>query len=713
METQHVDILLVDDRIENIYALEAVLKSPDYNLIRANSGEEALKYLLNNDCALILMDVQMPGMDGFETASYIKKSPRSASIPIIFITAINKDERFVYEGYKSGAVDYIFKPFEAEILKSKVDVFVELYRSKEEIKRQAQLLHLQDLEERERALAQLELKGLRREQAVQKKYRDLVEGIDHGIIWASSNADLKLHFISSTSEKILGYPLDNWLENESSFLDHIPEDDRERFVEVLGRIKEDADQSLEHRMIKANGKEAWFHTGLKLAEANNNGEFEIRGLSVEITHIKETENALKESEERALFIAEASFILSESLQFESCISTLSELTVPRYADWISIDILEENQFFHSTVVTHKHSRKISFSHHQNKFEVAAKSGPSKVMQNGKTERHRVFHDTEIANICQNDEGAKHLSCLGAKNAVVIPLQLRGKKIGAMTLVSSNSRRVYNSSDVHMFETLALRVSMAIDNANLYKQAQSAVRARDEFLSIASHELKTPLTPLRLHLQSLVRTLKTGSLNELNPVKIKKIIDTSDKQIHRLTQLIDNLLDISRINIGQLDLNLQTLNLSDFVKEITDRYTEELEMAGSVLQLNIEPNIVGQWDKFRVEQIVVNLITNAIKYGNSKPIFVSVEKSGDLARIIVQDNGIGIDEKDHHRIFERFERAVSPYNFKGLGLGLFIVKQLTELHYGDIRVESTAGEGSKFIVEIPTTLSEQQTSLQQA
>src|SRR5438309_2310308 len=127
MRKENIKILLVDDREENLIALEATLSSPNYTLIKAASGQEALKYLLDNDCALILMDVQMPEMDGFEAATYIKKSPRSRNIPIIFITALNTDERFVQQGYKTGAVDYIFKPFEAEILRSKVEVFVELF----------------------------------------------------------------------------------------------------------------------------------------------------------------------------------------------------------------------------------------------------------------------------------------------------------------------------------------------------------------------------------------------------------------------------------------------------------------------------------------------------------------------------------------------------------------------------------------------------------
>lgn len=174
-QQEKVSILLVDDRQENLTALEAVLASPAYDLVKATSGQEALRHLLDRDFALILLDVQMPDMDGFETANYIRARERSRQTPIIFVTAISKEERFVYRGYESGAVDYIFKPFEPTILRSKVAVFVDLHRKNRQLQVQAEAMREHERMERERQIVRLELESLRR-------YQNLADAIPH-VIW--------------------------------------------------------------------------------------------------------------------------------------------------------------------------------------------------------------------------------------------------------------------------------------------------------------------------------------------------------------------------------------------------------------------------------------------------------------------------------------------------------------------------------------------------
>jgi len=228
-----LDILLVDDKPENLLALEAVLQSPDYRLIKASSGSEALAYLLDHDCAIILLDVQMPEMDGFETASLIKASNRTRDIPIIFLTAISTDESFVHQGYMAGAVDYLLKPLNPEILKAKVAVFAALHRSKQQIQRQAELLRLKDREELGRRVADLELLALRREQVIQQKYRELVEGIDHAVIWAAAPGLLTFTFVSPSAARILGYPLQDWLKEPNFWTKHLHPDDKERVLAKL------------------------------------------------------------------------------------------------------------------------------------------------------------------------------------------------------------------------------------------------------------------------------------------------------------------------------------------------------------------------------------------------------------------------------------------------------------------------------------------------
>ena len=337
----NIDILLVDDRKENLMALEAVLSSPDYRLVKVSSGEEALKFLLDHDPAIILLDVQMPVLDGFETAAIIKKNERTREIPIIFLTALNRDERFVHKGYDHGAVDYLYKPFDAHILKSKVSVFAELYRKAQRLVRMEQKLRENEEKERARKFAQLELKHLRREQAVQQKYRDLVEGIDHGIVWSADPSLERVSFVSQSARRILGYAPEGWSTASGFLLGHVHPADRALLTEaVKDMVAADGESGVDHRMVGAKGQIVWLHTGMRLGKEGT--ETEVRGLSVDITQIKRAEELLQKSKQRSDFAAEASLILSESLESETILARIGELAVPALADWYSIDVVDES-----------------------------------------------------------------------------------------------------------------------------------------------------------------------------------------------------------------------------------------------------------------------------------------------------------------------------------------------------------------------------------
>jgi signal transduction histidine kinase len=238
-------------------------------------------------------------------------------------------------------------------------------------------------------------------------------------------------------------------------------------------------------------------------------------------------------------------------------------------------------------------------------------------------------------------------------------------------------------------------------AGLIEQLKEAVRSRDEFISIASHELRTPITPLKLQLQLLQRLLSSEAFagNEKAPL-LKDLIAPADRQIERLTKLVDNLLDVSRITSGLFKLNPEVMDLTQFLNEIIEQYRPEMEKLGCELELNLAPSVIVNWDRLRIEQVIVNLITNAMKYGIGKPISIGLGTEREQAILTVRDHGIGIAERDRERIFERFERAVSSESYGGLGLGLYISKQIVIAHHGQIQVESVLGEGTTVIVKIP-------------
>jgi signal transduction histidine kinase len=282
---------------------------------------------------------------------------------------------------------------------------------------------------------------------------------------------------------------------------------------------------------------------------------------------------------------------------------------------------------------------------------------------------------------------------------MVPVNARNRRIGAITLNRIKNGANYQQADLLMAQDLARRIAAAIDSSRLHGQVEQAVRARDEFLSIASHELRTPLTPLKIQMQSLMRKLGPSGASEINWEVVAKMMQSSHRQIERLSRLIDELLDVSRINVGRLKLTVESHDLCQIVKNVVGNISTTNEIAGPI-EIDADHPVVGQWDAFRLEQVVTNLLANAIKYGGGKLIQMSVSTVHNQARLVIQDHGIGIAKQDQTRIFERFERAVSSRHFGGLGLGLFITRQIVNSHGGSISVESEPGMGSRFIVDLP-------------
>ena len=257
--------------------------------------------------------------------------------------------------------------------------------------------------------------------------------------------------------------------------------------------------------------------------------------------------------------------------------------------------------------------------------------------------------------------------------------------------------VFTEQDEKIMGALAAQAATAIDNASLYLKATQAVELRDTFLSVASHELKTPLTSIYLQFEILKRsTLRTTE----NDPKVQNLFDRFQSQLERLTRLINELLDVTRIASGKMNLHPEKMELAKLVSDICANFESEAIQKGSPITLTIKENVEGVWDSNRVEQVVMNLVSNAIKYGNKKPIEVTVSKKENWAIVKIKDQGMGIAPEDQGRIFQRFERAIDSSNISGLGLGLFICKEIILRHGGDIKVESQLNEGSTFTLRLP-------------
>jgi signal transduction histidine kinase len=269
---------------------------------------------------------------------------------------------------------------------------------------------------------------------------------------------------------------------------------------------------------------------------------------------------------------------------------------------------------------------------------------------------------------------------------------------AGVLVLGSPERTYTEDDFTFAKEYAAHATYAIDNARLYREAREAVALRDEFLGIAGHELRTPLTALKLGLQRLLR--ESAALDAGEAERLSKWATTCQRQGERLGRLVGDLLDVSRITSGRLPMVLEEMDLTGLVEEVAARVGPELEKVGCPLVLKLPSSLPGRWDRSRLDQVLTNLLANAMKYGPGRPIELSVAATPERVCLGVRDEGIGISPEDQARIFGRFERAVSERHYGGLGLGLWISRQIVTQLGGHIHVESEQGRGSRFTVELP-------------
>ena len=384
-------LLIVDDLPENLLALEALIKREDRAVYKALSADEALSLLLQHEFALAILDVQMPGMNGFELAEMMRGTEKTKNIPIVFVSAAGREMNYAFKGYESGAVDFLHKPLDIHAVKSKVNVFVDLYRQRKAVKQQVEALE-QSRREQEVLLAQLQV----------------TQG------------------------------------------------------------------ELEH----------------------------------------------------------------------------------------------------------------------------------------------------------------------------------------------------------------------------------AVRMRDDFMSIVSHEVRTPLNGLILETQLRKMHLARDNASAFTLDKMKAMVERDERQIQSLIRLIEDMLDVSRIRTGKLSIRPGQFDLSRLVSTLVETFAPQISAAQSSVNLSADSPVVGLWDEFRIEQVVSNLLTNALRYGAKSPIDVSVYVEGENAIVEVRDQGIGISEENQQRIFQQFERVSAKHAVAGLGLGLFISEQIVAAHGGKITVQSALGEGAVFRVSLP-------------
>jgi signal transduction histidine kinase len=400
------------------------------------------------------------------------------------------------------------------------------------------------------------------------------------------------------------------------------------------------------------------------------------------------------------FLADASKILSSSFDCELVLEQLAQLVVPAFADWCAVDI-KEGAAIRQVAIAHVDPRKVALvGSLRRRYAIDPRSltGSANVLRTGVSELHVTVPDHLVVGEARSEAHLRILRAIGLRSVLIVPLTARGEPLGTLTLAWSQSDRRYRWEDARAMEDLGRRAGLAIENARLYQLAQDAIRLREDFLSMASHELKTPLTGLQLQLNGIQRALARSGPPNLQ--KIGARVDSIDKQLGRLTGLVDSLLDGSRSSTPSLRMKIEDVDLAQVVRDVAARFREQLAAQGYTLSLDVDEPTLGRWDRPKLDEIVTSFLTNAINYGARKPIAISVRRAATCATVEVLDQGIGMSLSDQRRIFRRFSRVASSRHHGGFGLGLSSAKILVEAMGGRIEVQSVVGAGSSFRALLP-------------
>jgi signal transduction histidine kinase len=425
----------------------------------------------------------------------------------------------------------------------------------------------------------------------------------------------------------------------------------------------------------------------------------FKDVTAEMEKRAQEERARVEAE----FLANCSAVLARSLDVTATLQTLARLTIPHVADWCVIDIVREDGTIERVATAHAMpEREELLAELQLRYPPRPDSGQpaARVLRSGQPELLEDVDDEVLAAHAVDADHAALLTSLALRSNLAVPLVAREKTLGVINLAFAESGRRYGSEELRVALDLAARAALAIDNARLYQQARDAVRVREEFLSVAGHELRTPLTAVQIHLELAVRAVQRAPVQPDRVHDPKKRLQDADRLLRRLSGLVEQLLDVSRFGSGRLVLQPEEVDLSALAQEVIDRLKEEAARSGTPLALSAAPAVTGRWDRARLDQVLSNLLSNALKYGLGRPIDVEVRGEGGDAIAVVRDRGIGIAAESHARIFSKFERAASERQFGGLGLGLWICREIVEAMQGRIQVESSPGNGAVFTVRLP-------------
>ncbi|MBN1209820.1 MAG: GAF domain-containing protein [Myxococcaceae bacterium] len=733
-------VLLVDDNPANLIALEAILVPLQVRLIKASSGEQALRLLLSEEFAVILLDVQMVGLDGYETAALIKQRERTRNIPIIFLTAYGSNEADVKAGYAHGAVDYLQKPYSPDVLRSKVAVFIELFRAQQQVRHQAELLRQQEAAARQAAhraaayIAQLQELTSRLAEAtsVEQVMRALFE---EGLVTLGAHAG-SLCLLDATGQVLevvqaVGYPEEvlarwlrmplsspvpladavregrpQWLSSRAEWLaryPHITPSSSSRAAAALpllvkGRVLGAIGLSfLNERGFSEDDRTFFTAVGHACAQAIDRAQLyeeerlaneRVRTAAARLQVLAEATDAFGAANRDLPALFEA--ISAQVVRHVGDASLLSLLSADGHQ-------LEPASLRHVDPTLQEHSLRLLAA-----APVRLGEGlTGRVAQTGQAlflpviSREELHAELNPEYRAAFDEHPIH-SC------IVVPLRAQGRVIGTLITARYSPGRPFTREDQRLLEELANKAALSIENARFFQQQQrdqEELRRRTEFeqqlIGIVSHDLRNPLGAITMAAGLLQAS---PGLNERQLKAASRIASSCE----RATRLIRDFLDFTQARLGSgLPLKRRPMDLHEVTRHVVD----EVLQAHPDRQVLVETSGDGQgeWDPDRIAQVLTNLVGNALAYSpQGTRVSVKTHSEPGSTLLSVHNHGTPISPELLPRLFEPLTRGAptSGQHSRSIGLGLYIVREIVRGHGGGVDVTSSQETGTTFTVRLP-------------
>ncbi|MFB8790898.1 MAG: ATP-binding protein [Potamolinea sp.] len=649
-------ILHIDDNEANRYVVSKLLRKAGFEVQEAVTGQTGLQLVAEQPPDLIILDVKLPDIDGFEVCQQIKSNPITSSIPVLHLSAQFVKSEDKAQGLEGGADAYLAQPVESIELVATVKA----------------LLRIRKAEESALALA--------------KQWKTTFDAIRDGVCLLDWKG--KVLRCNSTMTDLLEKPFSD-IENRfhQELMQGMLGD-----MEVTPFTRAQATQSRESTELQCGKR--WF-------SLTADPIFDERGSFIGAVYIVADITDRKWAEESLRFLKEASTLLAASIDYKTTLTNVATLAVPYIADWCAIDMVEEDKSICRVAVTHGDASKLETAEKLRECYPADTDtllNVSQVIRTGQPQLINKVPEFFLVANSQDDKYLQLLQELGLLSYMIVPLIVGGQVFGAITFATDSSNRYYTEADLSLAKDLAQRAAIAVENARLYRQAQEANRMKDEFLTTLSHELRSPLTAML----GWIRLLNDRNFDKATTAKAMATIERSAwSQIH----VVEDLLDVSRMIQGKLCLSIRPIELTLLITNVLDSFRPAAEAKNIQIESVLEPAaslITGDWD--RLQQVIWNLLSNAIKFTpKDGRVQVDLTRVNSHVELRISDTGPGITPDVLPYVFDRFRQAdsSSTRRYGGLGLGLSIVRHLVELHGGTVSAESEGEhKGATFIVKLP-------------